>query len=186
MKPEAPMSRTVGRICGCVILAAVATSCSSLAYDTDHRSWPCFPDYALKGKLNPELARNLIDTNSVYVLEQGIYRLWFRFWADGHVLWRSRAIKGRPPTQEECEVFDHCCMGYYTVEEGRILVELYGRGAYLGYYDMSELKVEGEDLVQTRAWERWRPEWYGSLYYGNGRVFRRLIIAGGLKAAPDW
>ena len=77
----------------------------------------------------------LVDPNALYVRKDiqhfptgdRVGFTFFRFWPDGHFLYRNIAIKDREPTAIDGDQWRGLCqIGYYVISGDRIKIEMYG------------------------------------------------------------
>ena len=171
------------------LMGGMLTSCVNYQFiQGEMRIVPKDPAYQLKGKLLPGAADGIVDPFSIYLYESQISRNisyhYYRFWDDGHVSHRSIGID-HLPTREEAESFWGCDVGFYTLDNQQLLIELFVPDSSAGgRYLMVEAEVVDGDIVEKKSWLR-------GLYradirvYSPPRIYQKVYI-GKMETQPDW
>lgn len=170
------------------LLSLCLTSCGVETLFMQNEAWYLSEtlDFRLKGKLEPGAVSDLIDPNALYVeeyMDDGENRYhYYRFWEDGHVLYVGRALYHLPDreNQEYYERLSIGAIGYYTIEEQTVLMELM-MDLRPHRYVITEAEIRNGDLVRTRWWVREHPE-----IVVEEAIKLRKIDMGELTRQPDW
>ncbi|NGZ90012.1 hypothetical protein [Psychroflexus maritimus] len=138
------------------------------AFDNSYGTlFPKEPDFSLKGKLKEYEGEFLIDTTAVYIINYGEgyagpYHFdnkysFLRFFSSGHVF-----LAGKYDEEfvgKDFSTFNRATVGYYTFEDGKILVEFFvpsGRYRFNVYEiidSLTILKAKTKPRSRAASWD---------------------------------
>lgn len=179
-------------IVSCWCAGLMLSSCAGRYYFYDEdskRYFPTEPAYSLEGKFPPDSAKEMIDPHAIYLLGvpdgQSKYYTYYRFWEDGRVMYQSLVMR-HFPTPADVDRLYGISMGYYTIEDSMIQIELFAPNASCHdcWYVMIEAEMVDDFLVIHRRWYRDR------LSIRLRKRFRdesyQKVHMEGLTNQPDW
>lgn len=135
----------------------VVFSCCNVAFKYNKeqiRGMPTNPKWKLKGKLKKSELRKF-DTNCVYVLqdennyEAGKYKhkyVFFRFWEDGHVMFRNYVLFNFPTINDVNKIYGTMA-GYFTISNDIMTIELFGSWVWRWRYTYAKYKINTGGIV---------------------------------------
>ncbi|GEM_PF-6456813 len=136
------------------------------AFDNSYGTlFPKEPDFSLKGNLKEYEGEFLIDTTAVYIINYGeVYAgpyhfdnsySFLRFFGSGHIM--SASKDDQEFEDSDFSTFNRATVGYYTFDDGKILVEFFVPSADYQYYVFEV--IDSLTIFRAKTKPRGRASW---------------------------